>query len=101
MKKIISIFLCTVILLTSIFNINAFAESIDRLCSYTNYNGDIIYYYRDTFDNTYVYENGKKEYIAIPVCSNKVTDENELAELRAAFNQQKASISTKGIYYTK
>lgn len=95
MKKCLSIILSIVLLFSGVLSVNAYAETPkDKVCSYTNYKGETVVYYEQADGETYIIEDGKKEYVAIPVLVEEITDPEELAELRAEFNKHKLSNTT-------
>lgn len=85
MKRFLSILLVTTLLLTYFVPFAASANGNSKQYSFINVNGETVYYYFDEAGETYIMENGEKEYIAVPVSVGKVTDEAMLAELRASF----------------
>jgi len=96
MKKNISIILTLVLVLSNILSFSAFALTpTDKECSYVNYNGETIVYYEQPDGETYILENGIKEYIAIPVLVEEITDPELLSELRAEFNKTMFNEPTK------
>lgn len=82
MKKIIAVLLTSVLVATTLFSLNTNAMTTEEIYSYENFNGEIVYYYKDTNGDAYVIENDEKVYIAVPVSIEVITDEDELNELR-------------------
>lgn len=94
MKKI-SIILAITLLISSLSCFGVGAKQPDEVCSYVNYNGDTIYYYKDINDDTYVFENGERVYVAVPVSVEEITDPDELAMLRNDAEKKSLNISAK------
>ena len=93
MKKLISIILSTIILITSFLSFNAYAKEVNQAYSYKSLNGENVYYYKDVSGQTYVIENGIKEYIAVPALVEKVTDSVQIAELEEEVSEARLSKS--------
>ena len=96
MKKLLSLILVFVIILTSL-SLTAFAQKPETLYCFDSGNGDHFYYYKDNNDNTYIIDNGNKYYIEIPEYTEQVTDEAKLKELRDEFNSHKISNNAKSV----
>lgn len=94
MKKQLATVCVIVWIMTSLFSFSASAKSADQICSYVSFNGEKIEYYKDTDGGTYVIEDGKKEYIAVPVSVEKITDSAELSQLRAIAGSRTLSVAS-------
>lgn len=92
MKRAISLFMTLVLMGTSLFSLSANAISYSKSYSYTDPDGSIVFYQKDA-NGTYIIENNKKVYIAIPVLIDKITDEETLTELRASIGNIESSNS--------
>lgn len=84
MKKFLSIILIVAICFGS-FSITAYAQEDKAIYSF-EYDGRILYYYKDEIGNPYVIDDGVKSYIAVPEFIEKVTDELQLESLRKEFS---------------
>ena len=83
MKKVISVFLATIILIVSL-SVTVCASN-DSICSYPGLDGDSAFlYYMDDCGEPYVVD-GIKAYIALPEYIETVTDSGKLEELRNDF----------------
>lgn len=77
-KKTVIIFVIVVLLIIGgLITVSA----IPKKYTYVDTNGKIYEYYIDNENHTYIIENGKKVYIALPLEQYKITDENILREL--------------------
>lgn len=104
MKKLIATILSAVLIITSFLSLSVSAKIADQKYSYVSFNGEVIYYYKDAAGGTYVTEDGKKDYIAVPVSVEKITDSVELSKLRATVNKTNlytVSIASTTLPYSK
>lgn len=91
-------------MITSFLSLSVFAKVDDQKYSYVSFNGEVVYYYKNAAGETYVIGEGKKEYIAVPVLVEKITDSVELSELRASvknMNSFIASVASTTLPYSK
>ncbi len=100
-SRFISGFMCVVLILSA-FQISVYAT--DSQASYVDYSGNVVYYYLDRNNQKYVIENGKKIYIAVPVSTEKVTNEKELEALKSSIDKPintGAEINAVNILFSK
>jgi hypothetical protein len=81
MKKIISAVLSTVLFVTTFLSLTANAASLEKVYSYTSFDGQIIEYYKDAYGEDYVVENGKRIYIAVPTSTWEIVDDEDIIAL--------------------
>ena len=94
MKKILSIFLSTIMIVLTINQFSVFASATEQY-TYINDDGTEIQYYLDDNDMPYNYKNGEKIYLLIPVGSCVVTDEVLIKELNDKLADVKNSQITR------
>lgn len=78
MRKIVSVLICLVMIMQCL-SIMSFAET-DISNVYVDSNGNIIEYYIDDEGYEYIYLDGKKTYVLLPLEKYRITDENIIAE---------------------
>ena len=94
MKKILSIFLSTIMIVLTINQFSVSASTTEQY-TYINDDGTEIQYYLDDNDMPYNYKNGEKIYLLIPVGSCVVTDEVLIKELNDKLADVKNSQITR------
>lgn len=99
MKKVFKIFsmLLSIVILVNIFSISIFASNSELLKTYTRPNGQQIDYYEDALGNKYIYENGQKILVAIPIETRILS----ASEAETLINYNARSVSSVSIPYSK
>lgn len=99
MKKIISIFMVGIILLS--LPIISYGENCTEQRTYVDENGQTITYYIDQENIPYQIVDGQKTYIVLPLAEYEVKDESVICELNSNLpNKQKvATYSAPTSYY--
>jgi len=78
MKKAIAAVLSTVLFISTFLSLTANAADLEKVYSYESFDGQIIEYYKDAYGEDYVVENGKRIYIAVPVSTWEVIDDEDI-----------------------
>ena len=81
-----------VVIFMFILAVNSFAYNQNQQYTYYYPNGNSVMYYLDDAGNPYVFENGEKIYIALPLEHLKVTDENLIFDLNQSINNNSQQI---------
>lgn len=83
--KFFSVLMVVMILISSLSMTSSAFNGKEYI--YTNHNGDTIPYYKDINGDTYILDNGEREYIVIPDYTVEITDIDVLNSLREEFNE--------------
>lgn len=94
MKKVIATLISAILIVSSFLSFNVFAKTSDSQFSYVGGDGTVVNYFKDDNGDAYVIENGEKIYIAVPVSTEKVTNNAELFYLNTSSKAKISSSST-------
>lgn len=97
-KKIIS-FALICIFAFGCFPLTAFASDQNEVHTFTSANGETVEYYVDAEGHEYVYQNGEKRYVLLPLEKYRVTDEATIALANSSY-QSTVTTSASPIYST-
>lgn len=95
MKKILSIFMSTIMIVLMITPLISFAGTPTN--AYTYSTGETVEYYIDLEGHEYVYKNGQKTYVLLPLEKYRVTDEAVLEAINFESTQEYTDISSENI----